>query len=389
MSDLHLVAMPKWGLSMEEGVVVGWHKQPGDAVAKGDELIDVETTKITNTVEAPVAGTLLTILAATGETAACGAALAVIGPADAGAAQVDQFVAEYGAQRADAVVESEATPEPVTAVVERDGQSLRIRYLDVGAGPTLVLLHGFGGDLENWMFNQPALATRMRVIAIDMPAHGGSEKHIDDGSAAALAEVVAALLDDIAPGQVHLVGHSFGAVVARTLATARPERVASFTAIAPADLGTVNLAYVDGFIGARRRSDMSAAICLLFANPDLATREMAEALLRYKRLDGVDRALRAIAAANFTTAGTSAEAVMFWRKLGTKGLLIWGTHDAVVPLAGAQIEFPDVTKHIVEGAGHMPHLEKFEAVNAAIARHVADHSSQTDTGGTGTTGSGT
>ena len=375
MTGLHLVAMPKWGLSMEEGVVVGWHRQVGDNVDKGQDLVDVETTKITNCVEVPFPGVLLRALAAPGETIGCGRPLAVIGPPDTDDAAVDRFIADHsrGADASDAV-QGTALDEPVVASVDVGGVAMRIRYLDVGAGAdTLVLLHGFGGDLDNWMLTQPALATAGRVIAIDLPGHGGSDKRVGDGSAGSIAEVIGLLLDQIAPGKVHLVAHSFGAVVARKLAAASPGRIASFTAIAPADLGTVERAYIDAFIGARRRSELTTVIGMLFADPGLATREMAEALLRTKRLDGVDAALRAIDAANFSQAGPDKEAIAFWESNGPAGQIIWGSEDRVVPPAGAAMRFPGVTHHLITGAGHMPHLEQAGQVNTMIAAHVARH----------------
>lgn len=381
MSGLHLVTMPKWGLSMEEGLVVGWHKQIGDAVTAGDELIDVETTKITNTIEAPATGILRRIVAATGVTAACGTPLAVIGPVAAGEAEIDLFLASQGEQEAQAAAAEHAKAEPVVHAVPGDGEPTRIRYLDSGSGvETLLLIHGFGGDLENWMFNQPALAATMRVIAIDLPGHGGSEKLVGDGSAEAMAHVIDRLLDDIVAGPVHLVAHSFGALVARALAIARPERIASMAAIAPADLGTVEPAYIDGFLNARRRSEMTAAIGLLFANPALATRDMAEALLRYKRLDGVNHGLRAIADANFAAAGPAEVASVFWGDLGKRGLIIWGAQDSVIPLASAANSTADLATVVVEGAGHMPHLEQADQVNTLLARHIADNPSIRDGG---------
>ena len=46
------ITMPKWGLTMTEGKVVQWLKQPGASFAPGEELLEIETSKITNVVEA-------------------------------------------------------------------------------------------------------------------------------------------------------------------------------------------------------------------------------------------------------------------------------------------------------------------------------------------------
>lgn len=72
------VVMPKWGLTMEEGTVVAWLKQPGDAVTTGDLLCEVETDKATGEVESPAPGVLGEIVAGPDTAVAVGAVIARI-----------------------------------------------------------------------------------------------------------------------------------------------------------------------------------------------------------------------------------------------------------------------------------------------------------------------
>ncbi len=56
------VILPKWGLTMEDGTLMAWRKNEGDAVQEGEIIAEVETEKITNDLEAPVSGVISKIL---------------------------------------------------------------------------------------------------------------------------------------------------------------------------------------------------------------------------------------------------------------------------------------------------------------------------------------
>ncbi len=63
----HIIEMPKLGLTMETGTIVAWFKKVGDQVVKGEIIFELETDKITNTVESPVDGIIVEILSEEGE----------------------------------------------------------------------------------------------------------------------------------------------------------------------------------------------------------------------------------------------------------------------------------------------------------------------------------
>jgi pyruvate dehydrogenase E2 component (dihydrolipoamide acetyltransferase) len=110
------ITMPKWGIEMQEGTITDWHFAPGANVQKGDVLLDVETEKIVNSVEAPIAGTLRRILADKGATEAVGALVAVFADASVNDAEIDAFVASF--KPADTSFEPDAGTSEHTAAIE-------------------------------------------------------------------------------------------------------------------------------------------------------------------------------------------------------------------------------------------------------------------------------
>jgi len=131
------ITMPKWGIEMQQGTITEWHAAPGGALAKGAPLLDVETEKIVNSVEAPVAGTLRRIVAETGSTEAVGALIAVFADAAVSDAEIDAFIAGFkpadasfdhadapaeAASAADAAADGEARISPIARrIAERLG----------------------------------------------------------------------------------------------------------------------------------------------------------------------------------------------------------------------------------------------------------------------------
>ncbi len=97
MSRIIAVTMPKWGIEMTEGTVNGWTAAIGESVAKGQALLDVETEKIVNTVEAPASGVLRRQLARAGDVRPVGALIGVLADATASDADIDAFVTSFRA----------------------------------------------------------------------------------------------------------------------------------------------------------------------------------------------------------------------------------------------------------------------------------------------------
>ena len=365
------IVMPKWGLAMQEGMLAAWHVAEGETVEKGQEIADIETSKIANAFESPVGGTLRRRLVDVGDTVPVGALLAVVADAAVADAAIEAFVSDFQAHFDAGETEVAAGPEP--AFAEAGGK--RIRYLrqGEGEGPPVLLIHGYGGDLNNWLFNQPALAERHTTYALDLPGHGGSTKEVGEGDVATMAQAVLDLMAAEGIGRAHLVGHSMGGAVALSLALDAPDKAASATLVCPAGLGAeIGMAYIDGFIAASRAKKLEPVLQMLVANPDLVTREMIEDILKYKRLDGVDAALKQMRAGMFP-GGRQGLVLRERLAAGTSVPIqvIWGRQDQVVPPAHGEGLPAAVKVSPLEGAGHLAHMEKAHEVNALIEELVA------------------
>jgi pyruvate dehydrogenase E2 component (dihydrolipoamide acetyltransferase) len=358
---------------MTEGKVLGWLKEEGDSFRAGEELLEIETTKITNVFEASDPGTLRRIVAASGATLPVGALLAVAAPKSVNDAEIEAFVAAFVAPEP-AVTEAAADSALAPRDIEAGGRRLRVLEIGDGDAAPVMFVHGFGGDLNSWMFTQPALAETRRAIALDLPGHGGSTKEVGAGDADMFATAVADALSALGLDRVHLVGHSMGGAIALALAGHLPDRVASLTLIAAAGLGPeINGAFIDAFVGAGRRREAQEALAMLVHDPALVSRAMIEETLRYKRLDGVAGALETIARAWFPGGRQALDLRPALSALAAPVQLIWGSDDRIIPRAHAEAFAAALPVHVVEAAGHLPHMEKSGEINRLIGRFIAAH----------------
>ncbi len=364
--NIEPILMPKWGLAMEEGMLVEWQVEEGDAIEKGQEIADIETTKITNAFESPLTGQLRRFVTMDGETVPVGFLLAVCAAEDVDDAEIDGFVRDFK----DNFVLDEAAAgaaEPETVEIE-PGQS--IRYMAIGSDDSepILFVHGFGGGFDNWMLNQEALSEDFRTYAIDLPGHGGSTKQVGDGELATLTDMLHSFMSVMKIERAHLVGHSMGGGIALDLATRYPSQVASLSLIAPVGFGPdINMEYIDGFITQTRARKLRAVIELLVDDPTGISPDMIEEIIKYKRLDGVGPALELLRDKIMPSGQQAAELKDRLEDLVAPTQIIWGRNDRIIPASHAD-GLPDRFKiQIYDDTGHMPHMERANEVNALIS----------------------
>ena len=172
MSEIYPIAVPKWGIEMVEGTITTWNKSEGDVIAKGDEVFEMESDKIVNVWDAPVAGVLRRIIAAAGDAHPVGALLGVIAAADVSDADIDQFIAEHSATRA------ETESAPAAAEMATPQQTIQTGDAYTRSSPSVRrLADELGVDLGT----VTGTGRRGRITDDDVKAATGSDSSAPEG----------------------------------------------------------------------------------------------------------------------------------------------------------------------------------------------------------------
>lgn len=254
----------------------------------------------------------------------------------------------------------------------------RVHMLILGEGPPLVLLHGLGGSLMTWQGVADAMARRHRVILVDLPGHGASSppdpggcEYAPEALAKAVADAVAAVSDE----PTVVVGHSLGGAVAALVSERAPQLVARVVLIDPAGAGDAGDPRLMRLIDAEVSEAGSRELLeLFFHDRALVTETGVAEHARMLAQPGVHEAVRAAARATFDGATQRLDIRPTLVDLDIPVLVVWGAEDRVFPVSQAQalsLAVPGVSVEVVAEAGHVPHLERPDAVVALIDAFLA------------------
>ncbi len=125
--------------------------------------------------------------------------------------------------------------EPRARLVDLFGTQISV--VEAGKGPVVLLVHGVAGSRHNWDAVIPQLAERFRVVALDLPGHGDSEKPRGDYSLGAYATGLRDLLEVLGYRRATVVGHSLGGGIAMQFAYQFPDRCERLILVASGGLG--------------------------------------------------------------------------------------------------------------------------------------------------------
>lgn len=288
----------------------------------------------------------------------------------------------YTATRvADAVIHRREDLDP--NAIERPGSMFFIRgtgvhYIEAGSGPPLVLVPGFYGSTFSFAEQIPVLARHFRVLALDLPGFGYSDRPVDiDLSHTARAGWLAEFLDRMGVERATVIGHSMGGAIAMRLAEAHPERVEKLALVAGATPDETNCIPFYRFL----RPLMSIPAALVLGNMQELRRPLRRiaydpAFITDKRWEIYTRParIRGSAASLIKMMGDVChDAPLHPSKVATRTLLLWGEADQIVPLAVAHYlhrHLPDARLEVIPRAGHLVLEEQPERANEAILRFL-------------------
>lgn len=260
----------------------------------------------------------------------------------------------------------------VSQTVELDGTTLHLRVAGEGAAP-LVLLHGLGGDSTSWTLNQRQLAADRRVISVDLPGHGKSDRNVGDGTVPSTGALLSGLPHALGIDRFHLLGLSYGGALALDLAGRIPDRILSLTCVSATGLGhEVNIDFILGYLDADTPETMRPELEKIYHD----TRKINDAMMGYALVGRADATfrdcVRKITDANFRDGGQRYNYRDAVTAFPFPVNLVWGREDRIVPVAHAESFRPEVPVHILDGVGHMPNAEAADQFNELVIGLIAD-----------------
>ena len=245
-------------------------------------------------------------------------------------------------------------------------EALYARVKGSGA-PALVLLHGFGGGVDDWYDIQPDLARDGLVLAYDLPGHGRSLGHPAAGNAGPMAKAILSDLDARGIAKAHVAGFSMGGAVAALMGLRAPERVASLTLLAPGGFGPeINGPLLQRFATPADADELRAAMDEMAAPGYAFETKYVAALAALRRIEGQPAMLDHIRGiiAKDSRQGEIPRATL--ATLAMRVTVVWGTADPVLPYAQSNDLPPQFQFITLPGAGHMLPVEARKTVISAI-----------------------
>jgi 4,5:9,10-diseco-3-hydroxy-5,9,17-trioxoandrosta-1(10),2-diene-4-oate hydrolase len=253
-------------------------------------------------------------------------------------------------------------------------------------GTTVVLIHGLGGSVEDWMLNINTLAEHHRVYAIDLVGFGRSDKPSVPYSFSYLAQFVNDFMEAQNIDQANLMGHSMGGGVTLQFTIQFPDKVQKLVLVSSGGLGKelylpfrlCTLPLIGEWLTRPSRKGVAQLLNDCVHDAALVTDEWIELGYQLAALPGAQQAILSALRRNCNLRGlrgdVSRTIVGNLANITASTLVVWGRQDRILPVAHAHVAekgIPNTRLHIFDPCGHMPQMEHTEGFNALVLEFLA------------------
>lgn len=251
---------------------------------------------------------------------------------------------------------------------------LFVRYNDVGSGEPVLLIHGLGGSIESWINNTGELAKSLRVIAVDLPGFGLSDKPKMNYTIKFYQEFVARFLKILKLEEVSIVGSSLGGHVAAEVAINHPGLVKRLVMISPPGAlprsfkGTPALMRYSKVINAKSVRQVRRALSAVDNKP--VDDSYAQIVYQKMSMPGAREAF-------LSALLGSAKAPRLnnrLHKIKASTLVLWGKEDIMIPVRFAEpfVNMKNCRIIMLENCGHRPHVDRPALFNKLVVDFLAE-----------------
>jgi 4,5:9,10-diseco-3-hydroxy-5,9,17-trioxoandrosta-1(10),2-diene-4-oate hydrolase len=266
--------------------------------------------------------------------------------------------------------------------------NINTRYWVEGdKGSTVVLVHGLGGSVENWVHNISTLGQYHRVYAVDLVGFGRSDKTPLTRDLNVLVKFIKDFMETQRIEKASLVGNSLGGGLVLRIAIGFPSKVEKLVLVNNAgmgrevilDLKLCSLPIVGELLSRPSRKGIARLWRKIVFDSSLITDEFVEEGYQLGILPDAMKAFLATLRAGINLLGQRADLTSnLISKLGSitaPTLVVWGQHDHIIPVAHTQIavqKIHNVKLYIFDHCGHIPMFEHPEEFNKLLLEFLAD-----------------
>lgn len=251
----------------------------------------------------------------------------------------------------------------------------KIRYVEAGSGPNVILLHGLGGSSEGWQFNIGPLAEKFHVFVPDQIGFGKSDKPLVNYRIRTYVDFLDQFCKQLKIERATLIGNSMGGWIAAHFTAAFPDRVDKLVLVDAAGYAPPKEFDTRVFfaLNPTTREGMKVLVAKVFYNKAFQTDAAIDMAMAARLAAGDGFTIKSITESIIRGEDFLDDTV---KTIKRPTLIVWGREDGLTPLADAERFQKDIagSKLVVfDQCGHVPNLEKPGEFNAAVIKFLSEN----------------